>query len=146
MHARSVTAVGGTTHIPEVAAEFSGGGFSDIVRCTFCSGRVTMTLIRKRFEFPRPEWQEAAVGKFLKSLPNGTYAGLFNPKGRVREHYCLSVVKENSWHPWFALALCRRSQTSRPKRITFGSSSKGARWPLVARRRHRPLSPDLSPC
>lgn len=36
------------------------------------------------------------MGKFLKSLPNGTYAGLFNPEGRVREHYCLSNVK-NSW-------------------------------------------------
>jgi hypothetical protein len=33
-HARSVTTVGGTTHIPEVAAGFSGGGFSDIVRFT----------------------------------------------------------------------------------------------------------------
>jgi hypothetical protein len=29
--AHSVTAVGGTTSIPEVAAEFSGGGFSNIV-------------------------------------------------------------------------------------------------------------------
>jgi hypothetical protein len=30
--ARSVTAVGGTTSVPEVAAEFSGGGFSNVVR------------------------------------------------------------------------------------------------------------------
>ena len=29
--AHSVTAVGGTTSIPEVAAEFSGGGFSNVV-------------------------------------------------------------------------------------------------------------------
>jgi hypothetical protein len=29
--AHSVTAVGGTISIPEVAAEFSGGGFSDVV-------------------------------------------------------------------------------------------------------------------
>jgi hypothetical protein len=47
-------------------------------------------------------WQEAAVERFLKSLPNGTYAGLFNPRGRVREHSCLSV-KENSFPTFFAL-------------------------------------------
>ncbi|KAI0252044.1 tripeptidyl peptidase A [Lactifluus subvellereus] len=58
-----VTVVGGTTHIPEVAVDFSGGGFSDF--------------------FPRPEWQNAAVTKFLKSLSRGTYSGLFNPNGRA---------------------------------------------------------------
>ncbi|KAH9059745.1 tripeptidyl peptidase A, partial [Lactarius vividus] len=58
-----VTAVGGTVHIPEVAVDFSGGGFSNY--------------------FLRPIWQEVAVGKFLESLPNGTYAGLFNPLGRA---------------------------------------------------------------
>ncbi|KAI0287619.1 tripeptidyl peptidase A [Russula brevipes] len=58
-----VTAVGGTIYIPEVAADFSGGGFSDI--------------------FPRPKWQEAAVAKFLKTLSKGTYAGFFNPDGRA---------------------------------------------------------------
>ncbi|KAH9959841.1 tripeptidyl peptidase A [Russula dissimulans] len=58
-----VTTVGGTTHIPEVAADFSGGGFSDV--------------------FPRPKWQEAAVTRFLTSLPKGTYAGLFNTGGRA---------------------------------------------------------------
>ncbi|KAI0294231.1 tripeptidyl peptidase A [Multifurca ochricompacta] len=58
-----VTAVGGTVHIPEVAVDFSGGGFSNF--------------------FPRPIWQDLAVTKFLKSLPKGTYAGLFNPNGRA---------------------------------------------------------------
>ncbi|KAN0134254.1 Peptidase S8/S53 domain containing protein [Lactarius tabidus] len=58
-----VTVVGGTAYIPEVAAYFSGGGFSNY--------------------FPRPWWQEAAVCKFLESLPSGTYAGLFNPNGRA---------------------------------------------------------------
>ncbi|KAH9039448.1 subtilisin-like protein [Lactarius deliciosus] len=58
-----VTAVGGTVHIPEVAADFSGGGFSNY--------------------FLRPIWQQVAVGKFLASLPKGTYAGLFNPVGRA---------------------------------------------------------------
>ncbi|KAH9017730.1 tripeptidyl peptidase A [Lactarius hengduanensis] len=58
-----VTAVGGTVHIPEVAVNFSGGGFSNYFR--------------------RPVWQQAAVGKYLASLPKGTYAGLFNPSGRA---------------------------------------------------------------
>lgn len=102
--ARSVTVVGGTTNVPEVAAEFSGGGFSNVVRFSlFRSGCVKTTLTRSWFKFPRPEWQEAAVGMFLKSLPNGTYAGLFNPQGRVRELYCLLIVKENSRPLCFAL-------------------------------------------
>ncbi|KAH9171607.1 hypothetical protein EDB89DRAFT_1906886 [Lactarius sanguifluus] len=58
-----VTAVGGTVHIPEVAASFSGGGFSDY--------------------FERPNWQNRAVQSFLESLPKGAYAGLFNPAGRA---------------------------------------------------------------
>ncbi|KAF8261845.1 tripeptidyl peptidase A [Lactarius quietus] len=58
-----VTVVGGTVNIPEVAVDFSGGGFSNY--------------------FPRPPWQDAAVCKFLESLPSGTYEGLFNPNGRA---------------------------------------------------------------
>ncbi|KAH9026459.1 subtilisin-like protein [Lactarius hengduanensis] len=58
-----VTAVGATTQIPEVAAQYSGGGFSNY--------------------FQRPSWQRAAVTKFLESLPDGTYAGLFNASGRA---------------------------------------------------------------
>ncbi|KAH9059750.1 tripeptidyl peptidase A [Lactarius vividus] len=58
-----VTAVGGTVHIPEVAVDFSGGGFSNY--------------------FLRPAWQQVAVGKYLASLPKGTYAGLFNSFGRA---------------------------------------------------------------
>ncbi|KAJ7734044.1 subtilisin-like protein [Mycena maculata] len=57
-----VTAVGGTVFIPEVAVPFSGGGFSNY--------------------FSRPSYQYAAVEGFLKGLPQGTYAGLFNPNGR----------------------------------------------------------------
>ena len=83
--AHSVTAVGGTTHIPEVAAYFSGGGFSDYVRYPFPS--VLVRARTRRFtQFPRPEWQNASVTKFLNSLPPGTYSGLFNPNGRVRTH------------------------------------------------------------
>ncbi|KAH8984238.1 peptidase S8/S53 domain-containing protein [Lactarius akahatsu] len=59
----SVTAVGATTQIPEVAAHYSGGGFSNY--------------------FHRPSWQRAAVTKFLQSLPDGTYTGLFNASGRA---------------------------------------------------------------
>ncbi|PPQ92359.1 hypothetical protein CVT25_008709 [Psilocybe cyanescens] len=59
----SVTTVGGTTHIPEVAVArgtfFSGGGFSEY--------------------FPRPLYQEKAVKAYLNALPKGTYKGLFNP-------------------------------------------------------------------
>jgi hypothetical protein len=41
-------------------------------------------------QFRRPLWQEAAVTKFLASLPNGTYAGLFNHLGRVWAH-CFAI-------------------------------------------------------
>ncbi|KAJ3711369.1 tripeptidyl peptidase A [Lentinula raphanica] len=58
-----VTAIGGTTHVPEVAANFSGGGFSNY--------------------FPRPSYQNAAVSAFLDNLPKGTFAGLFNRNGRA---------------------------------------------------------------
>ncbi|KAG6891683.1 hypothetical protein C0992_010086 [Termitomyces sp. T32_za158] len=60
----SVTSVGGTVGIPEVAVTrfFSGGGFSDY--------------------FERPSYQDDAVNGFLKTLPEGTYDGLFNPEGR----------------------------------------------------------------
>ncbi|KAI0261846.1 tripeptidyl peptidase A [Gloeopeniophorella convolvens] len=58
-----VTTVGGTIHIPEVAVDFSGGGFSNY--------------------FPRPAYQEAAVANFLRHLPKGTFTGLFNPTGRA---------------------------------------------------------------
>ncbi|KAG6899604.1 hypothetical protein C0993_008765 [Termitomyces sp. T159_Od127] len=60
-----VTAVGGTTNIPEVAVSrfFSGGGFSNY--------------------FDRPPYQDDAVKNYLAALPNGTYAGLFNPNGRA---------------------------------------------------------------
>jgi hypothetical protein len=45
-----VTAVGGTTQVPEVAADFSGGGFSDVVRFSlFRSWCITTTLTRRRF-------------------------------------------------------------------------------------------------
>ncbi|KAG5340417.1 hypothetical protein C0989_001657 [Termitomyces sp. Mn162] len=63
----SVTTVGGTTNIPEVAVSrfFSGGGFSNY--------------------FNRPSYQDSVVKDYLAALPNGThtYEGLFNPNGRA---------------------------------------------------------------
>lgn len=57
-----VTSVGGTVPVtPEVAASFSGGGFS-------------------RY-FPRPPYQEDAVRSYLNTL-GSLHAGLFNSAGR----------------------------------------------------------------
>ncbi|KAJ7756000.1 tripeptidyl peptidase A [Mycena metata] len=58
----AVTAVGGTTNIPEISASFSGGGFSDY--------------------FARPAYQHKAVSAYLDKLPHKTYDGLFNRAGR----------------------------------------------------------------
>ncbi|KAH9035433.1 subtilisin-like protein [Lactarius hengduanensis] len=57
-----VTSVGGTTgYNPEVAASFSGGGFS--------------------LYFPRPPYQNEFVPSFLQNLGN-QYYGFYNPGGR----------------------------------------------------------------
>ncbi|KAH9175612.1 subtilisin-like protein [Lactarius sanguifluus] len=56
-----VTSVGGTTANPEVAAKFSGGGFSN--------------------HFPRPKYQEYDVPTFLEQL-GSKHDGLYNPTGR----------------------------------------------------------------
>ncbi|THH05863.1 hypothetical protein EW145_g4490 [Phellinidium pouzarii] len=58
-----VTAVGGTIFIPEVAVDFSGGGFSNF--------------------FARPAYQDTVVQAYLAAIPEGTFAGLFNPNGRA---------------------------------------------------------------
>ncbi|KIP08279.1 hypothetical protein PHLGIDRAFT_88390 [Phlebiopsis gigantea 11061_1 CR5-6] len=58
-----VTAVGGTTGVPEVAASFSGGGFSNY--------------------FDRPIYQAIAVPLYLTKLGTKTYNGLFNRNGRA---------------------------------------------------------------
>ena len=81
-----MTAVGGTTLIPEIAADLSGGGFSNYVRL-FSKIPCVLTYLTGGLEFPRPPWQDAAVNKFLESLPNGTYDGFFNPMGRVWTHH-----------------------------------------------------------
>ncbi|KAF2488512.1 tripeptidyl-peptidase-like protein [Lophium mytilinum] len=57
-----VTAVGGTHYVePESAIYFSSGGFSD--------------------RFPRPSYQDKAVGDYLKILGD-RWSGLYNPAGR----------------------------------------------------------------
>jgi tripeptidyl-peptidase-1 len=58
-----VTTVGGTVNIPETAANFSGGGFSNY----FC----------------RPSYQDDAVLAYLATLAPGTYEGLYNSTGRA---------------------------------------------------------------
>ena len=63
--------------MPEIAVPFSGGGFSNVV----CPTQVFMSrdLVFRYSQFPRPAYQEVAVSRFLKTLPKGTFAGLFNP-------------------------------------------------------------------
>ncbi|KAH8976516.1 subtilisin-like protein [Lactarius hatsudake] len=56
-----VTSVGGTKSIPEVAAELSGGGFSNY--------------------FERPSYQNVVVPAFLQNL-GSQYDGMYNPGGR----------------------------------------------------------------
>ncbi|KAK7696298.1 hypothetical protein QCA50_000952 [Cerrena zonata] len=72
-----VTAVGATYHIPEVVAQFSGGGFSDT--------------------FSRPSYQDAAVSKYLSNLPNGTHAGLYNRTGRAYPDISAQGVSYTIW-------------------------------------------------
>ncbi|KAG7447496.1 tripeptidyl peptidase A [Guyanagaster necrorhizus] len=57
-----VTAIGATVNVPEIAVDFSGGGFSNY--------------------FPRPSYQDAVIEAYLKTIPEGTYEGLFNRSGR----------------------------------------------------------------
>ncbi|KZT51658.1 tripeptidyl peptidase A [Calocera cornea HHB12733] len=57
-----VTAVGSTAGVPEVAAGFSGGGFSNY--------------------FTRPYWQEGAVSAYAPHIPS-SYATWYNSSGRA---------------------------------------------------------------
>ncbi|EPT04644.1 hypothetical protein FOMPIDRAFT_38232 [Fomitopsis schrenkii] len=57
-----LTSVGGTNLVPEVAADFSGGGFSNY--------------------WARPSYQEAAVTQYLDYLGDAN-AGLYNSSGRA---------------------------------------------------------------
>ncbi|KZO90771.1 tripeptidyl peptidase A [Calocera viscosa TUFC12733] len=57
-----VTAVGATMGVPEVAATFSGGGYSNY--------------------FSRPYWQEGAVQAYAPHIPS-SYGALYNSSGRA---------------------------------------------------------------
>ncbi|KAJ7731960.1 peptidase S8/S53 domain-containing protein [Mycena olivaceomarginata] len=90
-----VMAVGGTMSIPEVAASFSGGGFSDY--------------------FPRPAYQDKSVNTYLGKLHHGTYDSLFNCFGWgildvsvqarkfqiVWQGQCISIVGTSAATPTF---------------------------------------------
>ncbi|KAH9056341.1 subtilisin-like protein [Lactarius vividus] len=78
-----VTSVGGTTgYNPEVAASFSGGGFSAY--------------------FPRPAYQNNAVPSFLLNLGD-QYSGFYNPAGRSVPDIALQsadfrlILNEKTW-------------------------------------------------
>ncbi|KAH9046862.1 subtilisin-like protein [Lactarius hengduanensis] len=67
-----VTSVGGTTgNNPEIAASFSGGGFS--------------------VYFPRPDYQNSAVPTFLQHLGH-RYSGLYSPEGRGVPDIALQAI------------------------------------------------------
>ncbi|PCH42075.1 subtilisin-like protein [Wolfiporia cocos MD-104 SS10] len=101
-----VTAVGGTAYIPEVAANFSGGGFSNY--------------------FSRPSYQDAAVANFLATLPAGTYEGLYNPNGRAYPD--VSAQSENFEIYWDAEAyLVAGTSCSSPTFAGFVSLLNDAR-------------------
>ncbi|EIW75873.1 tripeptidyl peptidase A [Coniophora puteana RWD-64-598 SS2] len=57
-----VTTVGATVNVPEVAASFTGGGFSNY--------------------FARPSYQDSDVSAYLQGLGD-TYAGMYNASGRA---------------------------------------------------------------
>ncbi|KAF5363393.1 hypothetical protein D9756_000248 [Leucocoprinus leucothites] len=110
-----VTSVGGTAFIPEVAVSrfFSGGGFSDY--------------------FARPKYQDKVVTKYLNALPKGTYAGLFNPKGRA--HPDVSALSDR-YRIWLS---------GRPVLIGGTSASSPAFTGFVALLNDARLSKGLPP-
>jgi tripeptidyl-peptidase-1 len=57
----SVTSVGSTIGLPEVAINFTGGGFSNY--------------------FPRPSYQDSVIPDFLNTVP-ASFTGVFNRSGR----------------------------------------------------------------
>ncbi|KAI0287620.1 tripeptidyl peptidase A [Russula brevipes] len=88
-----VTAVGGTYGIPEIAAPFSGGGFSNY--------------------FARPDYQQTAVQNYLDNLPDGQYEGLFNPLGRAYPDVSAQSRRYLIWYQGFP-ALISGTSASAP--------------------------------
>jgi hypothetical protein len=102
----SVTAVGGTTHIPEVAVGFSGGGFSDIVRCYVSFRQCNDGLDKEMFSSSHarsgkmPPW-----GNFSNRCPAAPMRDFLTPKDAYEKHY-MSLGSEGETHGIFALTLC----------------------------------------
>lgn len=80
-----VTAVGGTSGIPEKAVFFSSGGFSNY--------------------FVRPKWQDRAVERYLARLPDGTYEGLYNASGRGVPDVSAYAVTYRAWYRGLATSI-----------------------------------------
>ncbi|KAJ3970811.1 hypothetical protein EV361DRAFT_993004 [Lentinula raphanica] len=100
----------GTKHVPEVAIDFSGGGFSKY--------------------FSRPAYQDTAVAAFFETFPNGIFAlGSFNPSvkwpiicnGRILTHQIAQLSQ--MLRP--RLTISKWSLAARP-----GSSAKHPRLKL----------------
>lgn len=73
-----VTSVGSTQGIsPEIAANFSAGGFSDY--------------------FARPKWQDEAVGGYLRLYGN-EWKGYYNPRGRGFPDVAAQGVNYRFWN------------------------------------------------
>ncbi|GFP57005.1 probable tripeptidyl-peptidase SED2 [Trichoderma asperellum] len=73
-----VTSVGSTQGIsPEIAANFSAGGFSDY--------------------FARPKWQDEAVGGYLR-LHGSEWKGYYNPRGRGFPDVAAQGVNYRFWN------------------------------------------------
>jgi tripeptidyl-peptidase-1 len=68
----SVTAVGSTIGLPEIAVNFTGGGFSNY--------------------FPQPSYQDPVVPNYLETLPS-SFKGKFNRSGRAYPDVALQ-----GWH------------------------------------------------
>jgi hypothetical protein len=88
--------VGGTTGVsPEVATNFSSGGFSNV--------------------FLRPVYQDLVVPAFLSSLPKN-FAGVFNSRGRGLPDVSTGVVRDERAQLIASTLSARRASGELPDR------------------------------
>lgn len=92
----SITSVGATQHVkPEVAVSrfFSGGGFSDYVRCvtTLRAWSGLQLILHAMIQFSRPSYQDDKVGAYMKTISEGAYAGLYNPYVHLVYHHKVTI-------------------------------------------------------
>ena len=143
----SVTAVGGTLSIPEVAAPFSGGGFSDIV--SFRSFRSNVTVIRMgKILVPAPVVSRRRRAKVSSNTAQRHLRGTLQSSWTRAQATIFLSAASGDLIPLDAqpFHFRRRSRTSRRKRKTSVSSSKDTQCLSVARRRQPPRSPGSSLC